>query len=286
MASLTGQGLTSSQIKSRYAKRIEVFIEGQDDIAVYGTFWFKHLADRLQFRLAEDGPAKHSGCVGVEKNVAIQRTAGIDAYGIIDRDSLEDIPVACATDDNAFLASNRARDPYVYFTLRWELENYLVDPATWERERVDLLHRGAGQRLDQEVVEELVAHCEALIPHAAANAFRKERGKQKLGDGACRVYADRAEVQRFLDTNILTGLNATERAEYDAWVQRIEAFDEPTAPPAERLVKLCRRIHGKALLDRFCYRHRLQVDIRFAVARVLSGNVPSELNDAISGWIG
>jgi hypothetical protein len=125
MASIRGRGFSTDQLRSRYANRVEIFVEGQDDLGVYKNYWFANISDKAVFKLSELGPIPLSGCVGVERNVLHQRAAGIQAYGLVDRDAIEDVEFSCTTNDELFLTENRNRNPNVYYTLRWELENYL-----------------------------------------------------------------------------------------------------------------------------------------------------------------
>lgn len=183
MASIRGRGLSTAQIRSRYANRVEIFVEGQDDLGVYKNYWFAGIADKAVFKLSESGPIPLPGCTGVERNVLHQRAAGIQAYGLIDRDAVEDSELSCMPDDALFLSENKNRNPNIYYTLRWELENYLIDAVAWEQERVNSKTRGDGRRPADEVMVEILSHCDILVAHAAANALLHSLGKAKIGDG-------------------------------------------------------------------------------------------------------
>jgi hypothetical protein len=285
MGSIRGKGFTTNQLKSRYRKKVEVFLEGADDLGVYKNYWFAGLVDKIHFRLAEDGDLALPGCNGVERNVISQRSAGIDAYGLIDRDAVNDIHLACDPDDVAFVSTNSGRNPHVYYTIRWELENYLVDASAWEHERVNAKTRGEGRRSDDEVVAELLEHCKILVAHAAANVVRHLRGQPKIGDGFGTGAKCRADFENLLFTGPMRNASQADRAEYNQWVEKIEAFDIPSSPPIIRLLAMCRRVHGKALIERFFRTYNIQDDKRFSVAGRLAANVPNELAARVQSWI-
>lgn len=287
MASIRGRGFTTKQLKSRYRKKIEIYLEGVDDLGIYQNIWFGHLTDRIMFRLAEDGAIPVSGCSGVEKNVVAQRLAGVEAYGIVDRDAVAAWAISCDPDDTRFVAVNFESNPYLYYTIRWELENYLVDPEFWERERIDsAAMRGGGRRSEEEVARELLTHCDILIAHAAANALRMEQRKKKLGDGIGAEAKTRKEFEEILFSGPMKNLTEEEKASYIEWVKRIEAFDYPGEVEMRRLFGLCRRIHGKALLQRFHRAHNIAGDMRFRVARLMAGRIPEEIAAKVYTWVG
>jgi hypothetical protein len=285
MVSIRGSSLTTDQLKSRYRKKVEVFLEGPDDLGIYQNYWFPHIADKVNFRLAEDGNSALPGCNGVEKNVLAQRTAGIPAYGLIDRDAVDDPELACNPDDTSFVQTMYGKSPYVYYTIRWELENYLVDAMAWEQERVNAKTRGAGKRAEEKVVEELLAHCKILVAHAAANVVRHIWGETKIGDGFGILAESREDFEKLLFQGPMQNLTVEKIAEYKEWVRKIEAFDMPGAPPIQRVLAMCRRVHGKALLERFFRGRNIQDDKRFSVAGRLAGNVPNELVARVHSWV-
>jgi hypothetical protein len=283
MASISG--LTTSQLKSRYRDKVEIYVEGRDDISIYKNYWFPQLADRVSFISAEDGVVPISGCVGVERNVLAQRQVGIDAYGLIDRDAVHDIAHANETDDHLYIQGNYSSNPYVYYTVRWELENYLIDPDIWEQERVNAKTQGNNKRNSNVVINEILSHCQILIAHAAANVVRQLQGMPKIPDGFGTQAVSRQAYEIDLFSTIMQGATVEQKALYAAWVTRIEAFDMPGSTPSQRLAAISRRVHGKALLMRFFKAYQIQDDRRFSVAFGLSGRVPQELSDKVQSWL-
>jgi hypothetical protein len=285
MASIRGRGLTTGQIKSRYANRVEIFVEGKDDLGVYKNYWFAHISDKLLFKLSEIGPVPVSGCTGVERNVLQQRAAGVQAYGLIDRDAIKDLEFSCTPDDAHFLAENRNKNPNIYYTLRWELENYLIDAVAWEQERVNAKTRGEGSRPPDEVLSEILSHCDILVAHAAANALLHSLGKAKIGDGFGSEAGTRAAFEQMLFSGPFKGFSPEQLAAYASWKQKIEAFDMPNGNVEQRVFAISRRIHGKALLERFFKKYSIQDDKRFSVASRMSGRVPREIASTVQAWV-
>jgi hypothetical protein len=278
-------GLSTTQLKSRYRDKVEVYVEGKDDLAIYKNYWFTQLTDRLNFICAEEGSAAVPGCVGVERNVLAQRMAGIDAYGLIDRDAVSDFLHASETNDVSYLGKNYQKNPYVYYTVRWELENYLIDPDVWEQERVNAKTQGHNRREAPVVSEEILAHCQILVAHAAANVVRQTFGLPKIPDGFGSQAKSRADYEAELFKTIMSDASEEQKNAYHEWVSRIEAFDLPGSAPSERVFAICRRVHGKALLLRFFKAYNIQDDKRFSVAYHLAGKVPKELSDKLQSWL-
>lgn len=287
MASIRGRGLATDQLKSNYRKEVEVYLEGDDDVGIYKNYWFPHLTGKVKFRRAQDGDIAVSGCGGVEKNVVAKRLAGVKAFGVVDRDAIaiNDANLGCETDDASFVMANHSRNPYIYCTIRWELENYLIDASAWEDARVDAKTRGEGRRADDVVADELLAHCDVLIAHAAANVMRHKAGKNKLGDGYGADAKTRADFERLLFADIMKNYTDEEKNTYYEWVRKVEAFDLPHAPTPKRIFAVCRRVHGKALLERFRRTHKIDCDIRFTLARCLSTRAPGEIADKLNSWV-
>lgn len=277
--------LTTNQLKSRYRDKVEVYVEGRDDISVYKNYWFAKLTDRVSFISAQDGAIAIPGCTGVERNVLAQREVGIDAYGLIDRDAVEDIDHANEPNDKSYIDGNFSNNPYVYYTVRWELENYLIDPDIWEQERVNAKTQGNNKRKSELVVDEILSHCEILIAHAAANVLRHMEGLPKIPDGFGSQAKSRKDYEDDLFGTIMVDITPEQKALYAHWVARIEAFDMPGGEPSQRLSAISRRVHGKALLLRFFKAYQIQEDKRFSVACGLNERVPQELSDKLHSWL-
>lgn len=284
MANLRESNVANRGAIGRNRRRIEVFLEGKDDLALFGTYWCQSLNERVDFRCAEEGPRPLSGCTGVRENVRFLReVGGVAAFGILDRDAVLDDIEACEIDDAKFLSRNTARDPYLYYTLYWEVENYLVRASALEETRCDGSAHPEPCRPLAAVHSELREHCDTLVPHAAINAHRHRLGKPNLGDGATDRCATRQEVDVHFRANHLNSATAAELTDYEGWMQRIDAFDRPHGNDEERVASMQRRIHGKAILHRFFKRRNIQSEMRWHVARKITP--PDELRQVLEYWI-
>lgn len=286
MANLRERHFDSTQVKGRYRQRVEIYVEGKDDSALFKNFWFSDLIDRVDFIEAENGPINHSGCEGVRKNVAVQRQRGIPAYGVIDRDALPDVLLANETDDSSYFSQTSNQYSHLHYTLLWEIENYLIDPEALEQYRADSKTMGEARPIAV-VEKEIREHCEALLPHAACNALLQTIGKKKLPDEYTYVHADRMSVAQHIHTTELPKYDSAAQSANIQNLAQVDAFDDPSQTDRVRIRMLKRRIHGKALLKRFAYQHKLKGEIPFHVARKISTmqSPLNELRDQIEVWL-
>lgn len=287
MGNLRARKLPGTGAIGRNRRRIKVFLEGKDDFALYSMYWFPEEKDKIEFCKAEDGPVKQSGCRGVLANVRYQReSTGTQAFGIVDRDALltENLfPEVSETDDQTFLENNLQLNPYVYCTLFWEMENYLIAANEMERIRCDSQNHPEPCRANEIVNRELREHCDTLIPHAAINAYRHEHGKGKINDGSTNEHSTRAEVDSFFRATHLANAPPPEIQRYQDWIDSVDAFDDASKADNERVRLMQRRIHGKALLQRFFRRRNIQSEVRWHLARQCAK--PLEIEAKLQEWI-
>jgi chromosome condensin MukBEF ATPase and DNA-binding subunit MukB len=162
----------------------------------------------------------------------------------------------------------------------------LIDAVAWEQERVNAKSRGDGRRSSDEVMVEILSHCDILVAHAAANALLHSLGKAKIGDGFGSQVDSRAAFEQLLLSGPFKGFSSEQLMDYASWKEKIEAFDLPNGSVEQRVFAISRRIHGKALLERFFKKYSIQDDKRFSVASRISGRVPLELSARINEWAG
>lgn len=287
MANLRARELQGAGAIGRNRRRIKVFLEGKDDLALFSWYWFSDQKDFVEFCKAEDGPIKQSGCRGVQANVRHHReNTGTPAFGIVDRDALlaeNFFTEVSETDDRVFVEGNLQRDPFIYCTLFWEVENYLIEAQGMETIRCDSQPHPEQPRPVEIVHQELREHCDALIPHAAINAYLHEHGKQKVNDGCTNTQGNRVDVDTFFRANHLASLSKEEIARYQEWVSSVDAFDDLNKSDQERIRLMQRRIHGKALLQRFFRRRNIQSEVRWHLARQCAK--PQEIEAKLQEWI-
>lgn len=287
MANLRARELQGTGAIGRNRRRIKVFLEGKDDFALFSMYWFADQKDKIEFCKAEDGPIKQSGCRGVQANVRHHReSTGTPAFGIVDRDALlaENLfSEVSETNDQVFVEKNLQRNPYVYCTLYWEVENYLIEAREMERVRCDSQNHPERCRVEEQVHLELREHCEALIPHAAINACLHEHCKPKVSDGSTNNHANRAAVDTLFRTTQLKNTTPQQLENYESWLTSVEAFDDVSKPDQERVRLMQRRIHGKAVLQRFFRRRNIQNEVRWHLARQCTK--PQEIEAKLQEWI-
>ncbi|MDR3159723.1 MAG: DUF4435 domain-containing protein [Zoogloeaceae bacterium] len=284
MSNLRAEEMETAAAISKNRRRIKVFLEGRDDFSLFSLYWFQSYANEIEFCEAEKGPAQLSGCRGVLENVRkLREDAGSNAFGIVDRDALlveNRFADISETNDNVFLKNTHDRNPYIYYTLYWEIENYLVAVRKMEEVRCDSLHEPLPCRSDEVVAKEIWEHCETLIPHAAINIFFHKRGRSKWGDGATNNYNTRREVESHICESFL---QEGEFECYQSLVDLVETFDDTSLLPWERVRLMLRRIHGKALLQRFFRRSNVQGKMHWHLARGCPG--PTEIVNKLQEWV-
>jgi Na+-translocating ferredoxin:NAD+ oxidoreductase RNF subunit RnfB len=266
------------RLAARYGGVPVIYVESEDDSYVFGECWFKDRLSLLEFR-----PASHqcsfSGCTAVIRAVADERKAGNAAWGIVDRDALmsKDMwPLVNETDDVAY-ENSRPFGAEVKALCCWEMESYLADGDALEQCRAEIKMQLARQ--SQDVYQELLGHCQALVPHAAINAVCHQHRVKGLPDGYTRRFATRADVDVGIQTEKLPNLPPQGAADYARHLSQVDAFDLPDAAPAVRIRALLRRVHGKAVLDRFSATHGINIDLKGLLANRIfeMERVPAEI---------
>ncbi len=286
MANLRARELQGTGAIGRNRRRIKVFLEGKDDFALFSMYWFADQKDKIEFCKAEDGPIKQSGCRGVQANVRYHReNTGTPAFGIVDRDTLlteKLFSIVSETNDQVFVEKNLRLNPYVYCTLFWEVENYLIEAREMERVRCNSQKYPEPCRTEDTVHQELREHCEALVPHAAINAYLHEHGCQGVGNGSTNGHPDRVAVDSFFRATKLA--TATQQIKcYESWLASIDAFDDASRSDKERVQLMQRRIHGKAVLERFFYQRNVRQEVRWHLAGQCTR--PQEIEAKLQEWI-
>ena len=97
-------------------------------------------------------------------------------------------------------------------------------------------------------------------------------------------------MNSFIQENTIPTLPSTAQDEYNTHLRSVAAFDSPDGIPAnERVIALLRRIHGKALLERFLHvSHKIQVDVKGLLANRIKEKacIPHEINNFIEYVVG
>ncbi|WP_434131656.1 hypothetical protein [Methylocaldum sp. GT1BB] len=250
---------------------------------MYGNYWFNDYLDRIEFKV----PEKAGGCSMVIAKVWEERKIGVQAFGIVDRDSVQSKrlwDLVWETNDDAFSKAYPFGD-YVRVTLYWELENYLIEPDAIET-HLALHQQGRICRRRDEVIRDLLDHINALIPHAAVNAALHYQGSGDCGDGYTEAKP-REDVETKIEYDHRTRLREDGWERYRDYINKVETFDYPDSSLEKRLTGLLRRIHGKALLARIKKAANIRDDITYHLGAAIkrSGAIPSELTGYIDEFL-
>jgi len=276
----------SERLGARYSGVPVIYVESEEDRHVFGDCWFRDHLSKVEFKPASS-LTPVSGCNGVISAVSEELRAGNAAWGIVDRDILmahEQWGILYETNDLVY-ESSKPFGAQIKVLCRWEMESYLVDGEALEYLRASIAKQLPRQPSD--VYQELNSHCQALIPHAAANAVFHANKKQGIGDRCysnSKKFETRSRVENDIQQNQLLRLPATATADYSKHLEKVDAFDYPQADAEIRVNGLLRRVHGKAVLERFRSAHKIQTDLDGLLAKRIEeqNRIPSELTNFIN----
>lgn len=260
-----------------------VFLESEEDFQIVAKRWFFDEGQEVFFQPADtyEQGTGGGGCKAVIDLVEQARVNGINAFGLVDRDVLlndHKWPLWWQDQDVEFLSARPYGDN-IRVLLRWELENYLLDPdamATVANDtRMISTHTvDSATAFCLNCADELKVRSAATVAAIAANVPSPAAG---FGCNPMRHGAALTdELQQFLAKQGVTNAAA---ALLDHR-QRIDRFDAPTAPALNRWERLVRMLDGKAALKYVSHRTGIRFDERRAeIARRMreQGAVPPEL---------
>jgi len=277
MGNLKNKSLDGESLFKRYSGQTIVYLESSDDNNIFSNIWFEDRLVEFLFRPANKGAATYGGCQAVRESVNHDRTNGIKAFGIVDRDIVmaEDHWHLVWEIDNSRFAQVMPFGPYIKVLNRWELENYLIDSQAIEEYLAN--HIGRKARSTQDVIKELLEHCDVLILHTAGNAACHSARINGFTDGFTdskdKIRVDQDIQRRFEQRNAC-------QQDYLDNIAKAQAFDIHNASDEERLEKLLQIIYGKALLSRIKRQHNISHEIRFHLAAAIKRNkkVPLEIS--------
>ncbi|SDZ94885.1 hypothetical protein SAMN05660964_00595 [Thiothrix caldifontis] len=247
---------------SRYAGKRIVYLESEADVNLYENYWFRDYLRKLAFKPGSDGNANMNGCTAVRQSVEHDRSAGIESYGIVDRDSVKSADLwdlVWETDDEVFLAAKPFGD-YINVLLRWEMESYLLEPHALERHLASH-QQGRAERPTHEVTSELLQHCDALIPLAGLNLLRHSQRKREINNPYKNKQRDAVdlEVRKLLNT-------PDDIEPYEANLSKAATFTNSSSDLLDQYHGLLRIIDGKLLLNRWKQIHAIMDDPRYHLA--------------------
>ncbi len=276
----------SGILVGKYLDKVRVYVESSEDRDVLEK-WFPDDLGKIIFLSADHGNAGGGGCQAVCKEISNSKQADIQAAGIVDRDKLftdKNWDLLWEIDDQIF----RVAQPYgaeIHVLLRWELENYLLEPAALQRVLSDAKHGKPSPILSQ-IENDLLQHCDTLVPVIAASALLHLQGHESLGDGYGSKWT-RLEIEKDLTTQCLSKRMASLPDWQNALQlnqEHVSNFDVPTASTHERLSAFLRIVDGKRLIERIKAQHGVQIELRGFLSRSIKdlNMVPLELADFVA----
>ncbi len=266
---------------NRYAGKRVVYLESGADVNLYENYWFHNYLHKLTFRAGSDGAAAMDGCVAVCKSVDHDRQAGVESYGIVDRDAVKSAKLwklVWETDDKVFLKAKPFGD-YVRVLLRWEMESYLLEPHALEQHLASH-ENGRAVRPDHEVTQEMFQHCDALVPLAGLNLLNHQKRKKENRN----PYSNKGRND--IDADIRRTFLKTDKdaASYEENLSKIAAFTKQSENLLEQYYGMLRIIDGKILLQRWKQTHSVTHDPRYHLAERITP-VPAEIRTYITSIV-
>lgn len=276
----------SGLLVGKYLNKVRVYVESSEDRDVIEK-WFPDDLGKITFLSADHGKLGGGGCHAVCNEVSISVQADIQAVGVVDRDKLftdKNWNLLWEIDDQAF----RAMQPYgaeIYVLLRWELENYLLEPQAVQRVLADAKH-GKAPPNNVQIEQELLDHWDCLVPVLAASTLLHVEGHESPGPGYGKTWT-RAEIEQHLTQQLLP----SKMVNVPNWQhllqvnqQLVTNFDMPTANSIGRLSACLRIADGKRVLERIKTKHNIQHELRGFLSRSIKelGLVPRELSDLVA----
>ena len=287
MATLKDLG-SGDLAERRYVAKRYVYLESEEDVQILAERWFNDRGAKVEFQAAGDDLG--GGCNRVIAQVKKDVENGIDAVGVLDRDSL-----AARSHWDEFFDANDAscsnRSPFgerIYVLRCWEIENYLLHPLIIESFLAD--EQGRSERPEADVSDELFNLLCDLIPVVAGSLVLTSYGLRKLdmGHGLNQTLLNNhAQIAQHIENRL-----SPEAAEsLDACIERIVGFgsahhDRSTA----HWLDLIRGIDGKRLLVWLLHHYQIgnKREVRFHLARLTRdrGVLDLVLDDFFSELVG
>lgn len=218
--------ITTQNVDALYERRTRVFLESAEDVGIFMYRWFSHKQDKLHFVSAEGGQSGGGGWQAVLDKVKDANSRNVKAYGIVDRDSLLAVAndLFWETDDANFHASQPFGDT-IHVLRRWELENYLLQPAAFAEE---VGRRGFRSAASDVTADTFLALADELIELTV-------------------LAVSKANPYKFT-TSSNTDLNFDK----EGAIKKLKAFGQAAKHPEEQWDKLSRILDGKKSLQRLC----------------------------------
>ncbi|MBK5970034.1 MULTISPECIES: hypothetical protein [Thiorhodovibrio] len=264
-----------------------VFLESEDDYEIIAKRWFFDEGADVLFEPADrhEPDTGGGGCEAVIALVAGARADGVAAFGLVDRDLLlgmHNWVLWWQEADEAFLAA-RPHGDSIRVLLRWELENYLLDPDAMAEVAND--HELKSSQTGDAMVNACLAFADELKDKSAATvaATTANQPSPKPGFG-CTPLKRGSQLKADLVGHLTKLRIPNPGPALDQERVKIDRFDRTSVSPRERWERLTRMLDGKAALKYLSHTCPVRFDehIGFLARRIREmGKVPAEIRDRI-----
>jgi len=238
-------------VDAKYEGGIKVFLESAEDVRIFSEHWFSHKQDKLRFISAEGEQSGGGGCNAVITKVGEASSQNIRAYGIVDRDVLladAKFDLFWETDDVKF----HAEQPYgenIHVLGRWELENYLLQPEAFAYE--------VSRRISRSPVPDISAaifleQADDIVQVTALTTYLVANSQTSPNTGFGTDTASSSDLARKINDHLKKKFPPPASPDISQDIEKIKAFDQSGATPAERWERLSRILDGKKSLMRLC----------------------------------
>lgn len=253
---------SSDQIELRNIAKRFIYLESKEDVLVFGERWFPDRGEQVEFHPASVGG--NGGGNDVIARVKADRSVGIEAWGVVDRDILaarRDWDAFFDADDASF-AARKVFGEYVLVLRCWEMECYLLHPEVLEMHLADA--QGRSPRPTPKLIEELFELVCCKLPILAANIMLNSYGKKELS----RSFGKNQDCIKLL--NVIEQQIEKDGIAPDLLedcLERIVNFGTGHSPYSEaHWLGLLRILDGKLLVEWIKDRFDLKDECRFALA--------------------
>lgn len=264
-----------------------VFLESEDDYEIVAKRWFFDEGADVLFEPADrhEPDTGGGGCEAVIALVEGARADGVAAFGLVDRDVLlgrHNWVLWWQEADDEFLAA-RPHGDNIRVLLRWELENYLLDPeAMAEVANDDAL---TSSQTGDSMVDTCLACADELKDKSAATVVAKTANQRSPNPGfGCNPLKRSSQLKADLVGHLTKLRIPNPGPALDKERAKIEPFDRPSASPRQRWERLTRMLDGKAALKYLSHAGPVRFDEhRGFLARRMreAGKVPSDIRKQI-----
>ena len=274
-------------LRLRQRGGVSVFLESEEDYQIIAERWFFDEGETLNFETADRFSPENGGggCNAVLKLVEGASEESLCAFGLVDRDSLmrDECWDQWKENDDEKFHKDRPFGDQIRVLLRWEIENYLLDPTALEVELADI--HGRAVRDTKKCAEECLGYIDELRAISATNVALNRENKTGLKPGfGSNPRMAGTELTEALELQLENASVSKHKVAFQKGVSEIKAFDLPDADPLVRWERVTRMLDGKCALKYLGSAVNANLEARrYGLARRLkeNGMVPRD----VSGFI-